>query len=116
MKLYAPGEMLQWEGEPCTKIAMIAAGFMEVSAKNYKGWEQTAGIYKSGEAIGFESLAGRNIAYRSLEALIDDVLVFEVDGKQMQAYMKKYPMVGFAMLEVMQERLHRVERLWINIE
>ena len=115
--LYAPAEVLAWEGEVSDKFMIIWEGFVDSSKTNVIGWENSIGIYKMGDFFGSANLAdGVAINSTTLEAVNQDVLILEFAAESIRDFMKGKPEFALRLIQRLHEQLNRLQWLWINAE
>lgn len=113
--LYAPAEVIAWEGDFNDKFIIIWDGFVDSSKRNVIGWENSIGIYKNGDFFGSASLAdGVTISQTTLEAMNQDVLILEFKAEAIRDFMKAKPEFALRLIQNLHEQLDRLKWLWIN--
>lgn len=113
--LYAPAEVIAWEGDFNDKFIIIWEGFVDSSKRNVIGWENSIGIYKNGDFFGSANLAdGVAVSQTTLEALNQDVLILEFTAQAIRDFMKEKPELALRLIQKLHEQLDRLKWLWIN--
>lgn len=113
-RTFDKGEMIYMAGEKGQRLYVIHKGKVKITRYTPSGKEQVIRILGPGEFMGELSLFSTTPLPDNGEALEDTTMCI-IDGRQIKNLMKKYPGIGFKIMEELSQRLEKVESLVENI-
>ena len=106
-KLYAPGELLFVEGEPCQGFYIIAHGRVRIYKTSAGGREQVLAVEGPGSSIA-ELPVFDGGAYPASAAALEDTEMVFISRKDFHLFCRQHPDVALHVLAVVGARLRRL--------
>ncbi|MDD3999520.1 MAG: Crp/Fnr family transcriptional regulator [Bacilli bacterium] len=113
-KHYEKGDLIYLAGTNNTKLHIINSGKIKISRLSESGKEQVIRILGPGEFLGELSLFTDLPVTDNAEAL-EKTSICTIDGILMREHIRKYPEIGFKIMEELSLRLDFVENMVHNI-
>lgn len=113
-KTFDKGEMVYMAGDIGEKLYVIHSGKVKVTRLTSSGKEQVIRVLGPGEFMGELSLFSSSPMTDNGETLEKTTMCI-IDGENLKGLMKKYPEIGFKVMEELSGRLERAEDLIENI-
>ena len=107
---YKKGEMIFFEGELSDKLYVINSGKVKIFKYTKEGKEQILYIVSSGDFLGDLSLLKKDEFKFNAEAL-EDVNICELTKDDFDKAVKQSPEIALKILEVLYERIAKLENL-----
>jgi CRP-like cAMP-binding protein len=106
-KLFASGELLFSEGEPCNGLHIIAGGKVRIFKTSANGREQVLAVNVPGESVAELPVFDGGPFPASAIAVNDAEIAF-ISRRDFQAYCMEHPEVALKVLQVVGTRLRRL--------
>ncbi len=105
---YGKGEMIIGEDDQLNQLIILNSGMAKGYRYNIDGKEQILHLFSQGDFFGETNLLRSNKATYNLIAL-SEVNICAINKEDFQNLVKKFPLIGFKVMEVLSERLDRLE-------
>lgn len=109
-RAYKKGEMIFFEGEVSDKLYVINSGKVKIFKYTKEGKEQILYIVSTGDFLGDLSLLKKDEFKFNAEAL-EDVSICELTKDDFDKAVKENPEIALKILEVLYERIAKLENL-----
>ncbi len=109
-RAYKKGEMIFFEGEMSDKLYVINSGKVKIFKYTKEGKEQILYIVSSGDFLGDLSLLKKDEFKFNAEAL-EDVNICELTKDDFDKVVKQNPEIALKILEILYERISKLENL-----
>ncbi len=106
-KIYAPGEMLFAEGEPCSGFYIVVTGKVRIFKMSPQGREQVLAVEGPGRSIAELPVFDGGSYPASASAVEDTEMVF-ISRNDFQSFCREHPEVALKVLAVVGARLRRL--------
>lgn len=106
-KLFAAGELLFSEGEPCNGLHIIARGKVRIFKTSMNGREQVLAVNVPGESVA-ELPVFDGGPFPASAVAIEDAEIAYISRRDFQAYCLEHPEVALKVLQVVGTRLRRL--------
>jgi CRP/FNR family transcriptional regulator len=106
-KLFAAGELLFSEGEPCNGLHIIARGKVRIFKTSVGGREQVLAVNSPGETVA-ELPVFDNGPYPASAVAVEDAEIAFISRRDFHAYCMEHPEVALKVLAVAGARLRRL--------
>ena len=88
---------------------------MELSRKSVMGWTGSISVLSPGDFTGEGNMFGDGPGNVSADAILGQVRTFSLSREKMQRLIADHPSLAFALLKGMNQRINRMEALWVNV-
>lgn len=109
-RTFLKGEMIYMAGDKGEKLYVIHKGKVKITRFTASGKEQVIRVLGPGEFMGELSLFSPSSMTDNGESLEDTTMCI-IEGEKLKELMKKYPEIGFKVMEELSKRLGRAEDL-----
>src|SRR5947209_4621122 len=106
-KLYAPGELLFAEGEPCSGFYVVASGKVRIFKMSPKGREQVLAVEGPGSSVA-ELPVFDGGSYPASASAVDNARVYFISKQDFHSLCLVHPKVSLKVLKVVGGRLRRL--------
>lgn len=90
-------------------------GFAEVSGNSTGGWQGTLAVAGPGSMIGEEHILGAGPSSVTAEAIMGETITLAFSGEALRGLIGKNPQLALALLQAMNEKIRRLEKMIVSM-
>ncbi|MBP7865647.1 MAG: amino acid adenylation domain-containing protein [Acidobacteria bacterium] len=99
-----------WEGEPNTRVFILADGNVEISKRSHDGWIGTMYVAGPGALLGLENLPGNGSARRTAEP-VGEAFLLSLEVDDLRRLIREHPEITLGLLRELSGTIDRLETL-----
>lgn len=114
VKTYRKHEIIYGDGERLPAVPLILRGKVEICRLSSDGWYNPMNVMKDGAVLSMSGLVQEQKTGSRAEAYSDTVEILHIPCSDFIRHMAAFPGIGISLIASLNDRIEKLERLWVN--